>query len=294
MLALALVSITWGTTWLVSKAGVMHMPALQLAGLRQVVAGLLYLAYFSAKGKAFPRGRQWGPVIILSLLNFFLSNGLTTWGVKFIPSGLGAIIGAVFPLWMVVITLISGNSTLNARSLAGFLLGFTGICIIFADHLQDFLRPDFRFGIFLSVGATLSWAFGTLYTKKHAVDFNPYFSIGLQMILSGFLLTGVSAITGNAIPLAQIPLLSWLAIAYLAVIGSVISFIAYIYALQRLPTEQVTIYAYINPVVAVLLGAWIFDENLNIYIVAGGLVALVGVYLVNEEYRKRPDHPASQ
>jgi len=294
LLALTLVSITWGTTWLVSKAGVMYMPALQLAGLRQLTGGLIYIVYFISKGKAFPRGRQWIPVIILSVLNFLLSNGLTTWGVKYISSGLGAIIGAVFPLWMVVIALISGNSSLNRKSLIGFVLGFTGICIIFADHLHDFMNANFRFGIFLSITATLTWAFGTIYTKKQADSFNPYFSIGIQMVIAGFMLTSVSHATGNVIPITQIPVISWLSIIYLAVVGSVISFMAYIYALQHLPTEQVSIYAYINPLVAVFLGSWIFDEKLNAFIVFGGLIALCGVYLVNAEFRKNRDQPASQ
>ena len=294
LLALTLVSITWGTTWLVSKAGVMYMPALQLAGLRQLTGGLIYIVYFISKGKAFPRGRQWIPVIILSVLNFLLSNGLTTWGVKYISSGLGAIIGAVFPLWMVVIALISGNSSLNRKSLIGFVLGFTGICIIFADHLHDFMNANFRFGIFLSITATLTWAFGTIYTKKQADSFNPYFSIGIQMVIAGFMLTSVSHATGNVIPITQIPVISWLSIIYLAVVGSVISFMAYIYALQHLPTEQVSIYAYINPLVAVFLGSWIFDEKLNAFIVFGGLIALTGVYLVNAEFRKNKDQPASQ
>ncbi|KIC96179.1 drug/metabolite-transporting permease [Flavihumibacter solisilvae] len=294
LLALTLVSITWGTTWLVSKAGVMYMPALQLAGLRQLTGGLIYIVYFISKGKAFPRGRQWIPVIILSILNFLLSNGLTTWGVKYISSGLGAIIGAVFPLWMVVIALIRGNSSLNRKSLIGFVLGFTGICIIFADHLHDFMNANFRFGIFLSITATLTWAFGTIYTKNQADSFNPYFSIGIQMVIAGFMLTSVSHATGNVIPITQIPVISWLSIIYLAVVGSVISFMAYIYALQHLPTEQVSIYAYINPLVAVFLGSWIFDEKLNAFIVFGGLIALCGVYLVNAEFRKNRDQPASQ
>lgn len=289
LLALALVSFLWGTTWVASKAGVKYMPALQLAGIRQLVGGTFYVAYFAAKGRAFPKGKQWWPVLILSLLNFFLSNGLSTWGVRYISSGLGAIIGAVFPLWLVIIALISGTSKLSKKAITGFVLGFVGICIIFFDHLQDFLNADFRFGIFLSVIATLSWAFATLYTKQQAAAFNPYFSIGLQMLISGLALTGITRLTGDHIPLASIPMESWLAIAYLAIAGSVLAFMAYLYALQHLPTEQVSIYAYINPVVAVLIGAWLFDEKLNAYIAIGGLVAISGVYLVNESFRRQ--HP---
>jgi drug/metabolite transporter (DMT)-like permease len=293
-LAISLVSFLWGTTWLASKAGVKHMPALQLAGIRQLLGGIFYIIYFSAKGKAFPRGKQWLPVIILSFLNFFLSNSLSTWGVKYISSGLGAIIGAVFPLWMVIITLISGTSKLNKKAVTGFLIGFAGICIIFYDHLHDFLNPEFRFGIFLSVLGTLSWAFGTIYTKDQAAAFNPYFSIGLQMVISGIALTVITQVTGENIPLKQIQVESWIAIAYLAIFGSVLSFMAYLYALQHLPTQQVSVYAYINPVVAVLLGTLLFNEKLNAFIAVGGTVAIIGVYLINEAFRHSKDQPASQ
>ncbi len=296
LFALAAVSFLWGTTWVGSKAGVQYMPALQLASIRQMLGGALYIGFFMAKGRAFPRGKEWWPILTLSFLNFFLSNSFSTWGVKYISSGLGAIIGAVFPLWLVVIALIAGNSKLTTKSIIGFLLGFAGICIIFYDHLADFLNPEFRFGIFLSVMGTLSWAFATLYTKKQVLGFNPYFSIGLQMLISGFALFGVTRITGEHIPIMDIPLPSWIAIIYLAVAGSVLAFMAYLYALQHLPTEQVSIYAYINPIVALLLGTWLFDEKLNAFILVGGLVALIGVYLVNEAFRKKQlitDQPAA-
>ncbi|ULQ51241.1 DMT family transporter [Flavihumibacter fluvii] len=292
--ALALICLLWGTTWLASKAGVKYMPALQLAGLRQLFGGTLYLLYFSFKGKALPRGKEWLPVIVLSFLNIFLTNGLSTWGIQYIPSGLGAIIAAIVPLWLVIFALIAGTSTLNAQSIIGFLVGFGGICIIFYDHLKDFLNADFRFGIILSLAGTLSWAFGSIYTKKQALVFNPYFSIGLQMLISGVALTGVAWGSGNHIPLTQIPAISWMAIAYLAVFGSVFAFMAYLYALQNLPTEQASIYSYINPVIAVLLGSWLYNEPLNGYIITGVLVAILGVYLVNRSFRTRETQSESQ
>lgn len=128
-------------------------------------------------------------------------------------------------------------------------------------------------------------AFATLYTKKQALSFNPYFSIGLQMMISGIILSVIAKSTGNVVPLTAIPAISWWAIAYLVLIGSVVSFAAYLYALQHLPTTQVSIYAYINPIVAVILGAMLFDEKLTVFIAIGGLVTLLGVYLVNESFR---------
>ncbi len=285
--ALSFVCFSWGTTWMVSREGVHYMPPLQLASIRQLLAGLVYILFFLFKKMTWPKGKEWGAILILSLLNFFLTNGLTTWGVKYISGGLAAIIAAIFPLWLVVIGLLGNSrSKISLKALMGFLLGFAGICIIFYDHLKDFLNADFRFGIILSVTASLTWAFGTIYTRQQANRFNPYFSIGLQMFVSGISLYIISLSAGNVVPLRQIPWQSWSAIVYLVIVGSVFSFFAYLYALQRLPTGQVSIYAYINPVVAVILGSFIFGERLTVFIAGGGLVALYGVYLVNESFRK--------
>ena len=258
------------------------MPALQLAGIRQMIAGTLYVLYFLIRKEHLPRGKEWWPILVLSVLNFMLSNALSTWGVKYISAGLGSIIGSIFPLWLVLIGLFGTKTTVNKKASIGLAFGFTGICVIFYQHLHDFLNADFRLGIFLSLASTWSWAIGTLYTKKEAVNFNPYFSLGLQMFISGPLVYLISSATNNAVPFAAIPWQSWIAIAYLVVFGSVISFIAYLYALQNLPTEQVSLYAYINPVVALFTGALMFSEKLTLPIIVGVLITLGGVRLVNK------------
>ena len=285
LLALAAVCFLWGTTWVASKEGTRHIPALQLAGMRQLAAGILYVCFFLYKRAPLPRGREWRPILLLSFLNFVMSNGLSTWGVKYISAGLGSIMGAIFPLWLVVIGFFTQKEKMPRAAIAGLLLGFVGVCIIFYDHLQDFLIPDFRFGIMLSLVATWTWAFATLYTKQQAARFNPYFSLGIQMLLSGLLLTAFTQATGWSIPLDSIPTRAWMVMGYLVFFGSVLSFIAYLYALQHLPTEQASIYAYVNPVVALLCGALLFDERITLYILVGGAVTLLGVWLVNRAFK---------
>lgn len=287
--ALSLVCFFWGTTWIASKVGVSHMPALQMAGMRQLMGGLCFVAFFLYKREPWPNGwEEWRPILILSFLNFILSNALSTWGVQFISAGLGAIMGAIFPLWIVIIGLFTAGNKMPARAIIGMVLGFGGVCIIFYEHLHDFLKRDFLIGILLSLTATWSWAFGTLYTKKQVANFNPYFNLGLQMVISGTTLVILTQSTGIGIPFAEIPWQSWAAMGFLLIFGSLIAFIAYIYALQNLPTEQVSIYAYINPIVALLLGAVIFGEKLTVFIIVGGLVTLLGVYLVNRAFRAIP------
>jgi drug/metabolite transporter (DMT)-like permease len=285
ILALGIVCFFWGTTWVASKEGVRHMPALQLAGLRQTLGGVFYVVYFLSRRAPFPKGKEWWPILVLSFLNFMLSNGLSTWGVQYISAGLGSIIGAIFPLWLVLIALFGSHSQVNKKAALGLVCGFSGICLIFYQHLHDFLNPGFQLGILLSFISTWSWAFGTLYTKKQAGKFNPYFSLGLQMVISGCTLYFISFATHNTIAFTEIPWQSWTAIAYLVVFGSVLSFIAYLYALQNLPTEQVSLYAYINPVVALLTGAIVFGEKLTVIIGAGVIVTLYGVRLVHQAAR---------
>lgn len=106
---------------------------------------------------------------------FCCSNGLSTWGVKYMTSGLGAIISALFPIWIIIINFFNGER-IAKMALFGILISFGGICIIFIDYIADFLRPDFQFGIFLMTASTITWAFGILQTKKKAASFNPYFS----------------------------------------------------------------------------------------------------------------------
>ena len=285
VLALCFVSFFWGTTWIASKEGVKHMPPLQLAAIRQFIGGILYISFFLFKKAPWPKGKQWKTILILSILNFALSNGLSTWGVKYISSGLGAIIGAIVPLWVVIISMFRGEK-LARLSIVGLLISFSGVCVVFYDHLADFIQPDFRFGIALSLISTLTWAFGTLYTKKKAASFNPYFGLGLQMFISSIFLFAFTGATGTGVPLSSIPAISWWAISYLVIFGSVLTFIAFIYALQHLPAHISTIYAYINPIIAVILGAIIFNESLNAAIIIGGSIILCGLYMVNYSLRK--------
>ncbi len=286
ILALCWVSFFWGTTWLASKEGVKHMPGLQLAGIRQFIAGALYICFFIFKKATWPKGKQWKSILILSVLNFVLSNGLSTWGVKYISSGLGSIIGAMVPVWIVLISICKGER-ITKLAILGILICFGGICVVFYEHLLDFLHPDFQFGILLSIIATITWAFGTLYTKKKATTFNPYFSLGLQMFISSISIFAFIGATGASIPLYEIPASSWWSISYLVVFGSILTFIAFIYALQNLPTELSSLYAYVNPIIAVVLGSYIFAEPLTAAIVFGGSIILLGLYLINYAMRKK-------
>jgi drug/metabolite transporter (DMT)-like permease len=286
-IALAATSLIWGTTWLVSKKGVEVMPALQLAGIRQLIGGSLYLLYFMFRGWQWPTKSDWGVIIVLAILNFVMSNGLSTWGVKYISSGLGCILGAIYPLWLVVWAFFADKVKPPKLSVLGMILGFCGICVIFYQYLGDLVKPEFRFGIFLSIIATITWAAGTIITRNHAKKFSPYQGLGLQMIIAGFMLTTISFGDPGYTPITEIPSISWFAIFYLVIMGSILGFGAFLYTIQYLPTEQAAIYAYINPIVAMVVGSWIGNEPLTWALVIGAMVTVLGVYWVNKGFTNK-------
>jgi len=285
-LALGVVCIVWGVSWVGTKEAVRYMPPLQMVGIRQILAGLAYVGWFLLRGEGLPRRRAWYPILLLSFLNFMVSNGLATWGVKLTTAGLSAILGAIFPLWLVIILALREKQRIPAYAWAGMLIGFGGVCMVFYEHLKDMFNPSFILGIGLGLTAALSWAFGTIYTKSFAASFNAYHSIGWQMLISGITLSLVAEASGQTIPWTDVRLYTWGAIWFLVIVSSIIAFIAYLYALQKLPTGIVSLYAYVNPIVAVLSGSLITGEPLTALIMLGSLVTLGGVYIVNRALQR--------
>lgn len=287
-LALVLTSVVWGTTWVASKFGIQGVHPLFFSAIRQLLGGLCYLIFFAAIGKAvWPSRKEWGYLIMMALLLFVSSNGLTTWGIKYINSGLAAIIGAIFPLFVAIIDWARGSSDKpNILASIGLILGFAGVAIIFYEHIADFSNSDFSFGIILSLIAAFTWAVGTVITTNNSVGLNRYYSLGWQMFLAGFMLTCISAGSGFAMPLQEIPAQTWYALAYMVTFGSIITFGAFIYSLQHLPTTLASIYAYINPMVAVVLGHFMLGEAWSLFLLVGALVTVAGVFLVNTGFKK--------
>ena len=164
-LALLVVCIVWGVSWVGTKEAVRFMPPLQMVGIRQIIAGLAYILYFIWRGDAFPKGKDWYPILLLSALNFMISNGLATVGVKYTTAGISAILGALFPLWLIIILTLRGKNSIPRLAWIGIILGFGGVCIVFYEHIAELFDPTFQIGIVLGLLAALAWAFGTIYTK---------------------------------------------------------------------------------------------------------------------------------
>jgi drug/metabolite transporter (DMT)-like permease len=287
-IALCITCIVWGTTWVASKIGITDIPALQMASIRQFLGGTCFVLFFMLYKKLpFPNRQQIGKLVIMALLMFVMANGLSTWSLKYIPTGLSALIGALYPLSVVIIEMVFFKSrNMTILTFVGLLLGLTGIGIVFYETAFQHQPGGFLFGVILSVVAMLSWSVGTLILTRTALKMNPYYAIGWQMLISSVLLFFFAYFTGEIISMEAITAQAWWVIVYLVLAGSILSFVAFIYSMKKLPVAVASLYAYINPLVAMVVAAIILHEKLTIYILWGSIVTMLGVFLVNYSIRR--------
>lgn len=287
-LALTITSVVWGTTWVAVKFGVKQMPALQLASIRLFLAGISFILFFTFFRKLkLPTKKQLRQLFILSIFTFVLANALSAWSLQFIPSGLGALIGALYPLCVVVIEFVFyNNKKLNSLTVLGILLGFIGVSIVLYENTIDVHQNGFVFGILLSAIATIAWSYSTIMIAKQRVKINPYYGLGWQMIFGSIMVLILSISTNNYIPFSTIPVMAWLMIVYLCIAGSIIAFIAFIYSMKHLSPTIASLYAYINPMVAIYIGTFLLDEKITVKLIIGAIITLIGVYLVNYSAKK--------
>lgn len=211
----------------------------------------------------------------------FLGNGVVAWGEKFVPSGIAAVICSFMPVWVILINTFTGQEKTNARVVIGVLIGFAGIAGIFSENLADFANPDYTAGIAIIFMASFCWAAGTLVNKRKNGGEHPFFSAGLQMVSGGALMLAASPFLDSYADFNPQPEALW-ALLYLTVFGSIVAYSAYAYALGKLPASTVSMYSYVNPLVALVLGNLILNEKLNPLIGLFSLLTLAGIYLVNK------------
>ena len=287
-IALVTTSILWGTTWVVSKIGVNEIPALQMAYIRQFIAGICFVGFFMLYKKfSLPTARQFRWLLVMAILMFVIANGLSTWSLKYIPTGLSCLIGALYPLSVVIIERVFYKSKqLTILTFIGLFLGLTGVGIVFYEHAFHGLNHFFIIGLSLSVIAMLSWSFGTVFLTRNKEAIDPYYGSGWQMLISSFFLLIAAETTQPTLSFSAISIKTWMVIFYLVIFGSLISFAAFIYSMKKLPAAIASLYAYFNPLVAMVLASFVLKEKLTINILWGAIVTLIGVYMVNYSIKK--------
>ena len=292
--ALAVTSIVWGTTWVASKMGISHMPAFELASIRQFLGGSLYVGFFLIKGEKLPTKKQFFWLLGMSLLMFVSSNGIATYGLQFITSGLAALIAALYPLSVVLIERYYYKAiVITPNTLIGLCLGLLGIGFIFYKDSLTLHGSHYILGVALSLLAMITWSIGSIIISRTKIKINAYNSIGWQMLISALIMACITIMSGNYVPLNQIPAISWGVIVYMVIGGSVFAFISFIYSMKHLKSSIASLYAYINPIVAIWVGSILLNEQMTWNNIVGTLCTLIGVYLVNKSLKDQKDPVAA-
>lgn len=285
-LAFGLLYLSWGTTYLASRVGIhtCRMPPALFGGVRVCLAGLLLLAYLRCRGEtlSLPRG-ELRATFLGGLLLFVGGNGLITAAMEYVPSNVAAVLAASTPLWMALMEMFwPGGERLIGRGWLGLLIGLAGVVIIMSPRLE---APTTLFqdpGLFLVIGSTLCWALGSL-VLRHRQKTGPHLTVAaLQMVLGGggLALVGLALGESQRLTADKLTLAALGAFVYLLVFGSLVGFVAFNYLLGHVSAARVGTYAYVNPLVAILVGCFVGNEELTVAVAVGMVVILAGVALI--------------
>ena len=288
--ALAVVCVLWGTTFLGIRIGVMDIPPFLFAALRLTIAGILltFVMLFVMKAKLPSKD-----VILIQALGgfslFTLGNGLIGVAEIYISSGITAIVCAMIPIWVTLINL--GTSEDERPTLPVFLglaIGLSGIILMFGDNVGELSNSNYVWSIVLIFVANMGWSVGSVWIKRKnaGTNNNTFMNAGLQMLFGGLFLF-IGSVIFDDYSTIRWTSSSLCALGYLIIFGSIIAFACFSYALKKLPVTIVSLYAYINPIVAVLLGTLILGEKFNLRIAVAMLVTVAGIYIVNKGFQLR-------
>jgi drug/metabolite transporter (DMT)-like permease len=289
-LALTVTSVVWGTTWVASKMGVAHLPAFELASIRQFMGGSIYVVFFLFMGEKFPNKKQFAWLLPMAFLMFVSSNGIATYGLQFITSGLAALIAALYPLSVVLIERFYFKAIkITPQTLLGLFLGLLGILFIFYKDSLQMHGSHYLLGVGLSLFAMITWSVGSIIMSRNKINMNAYYSIGWQMLISAFTMGLITLFSGKYVPINEIPAKTWGILAYMVLGGSVLAFVSFIYSMKHLKPAIASLYAYINPIVAIWVGSLLLNEKIALNNIIGTISTLIGVYMVNKSLKNQKD-----
>ncbi|MGE0449722.1 MAG: EamA family transporter [Vicinamibacterales bacterium] len=279
--AWAAVCVLWGTTYLAIRIALETVPPLLMGALRWPLAGAAILTMLRLRGQRLPPPRDWGSLAIVGVLLIGVGNGGVVWAERTLPSGLTALLVAAIPFWMVGVERLAGDrSAMAPARVFGLFVGFSGIVLLVWPELEIGRGGrDTAIGVVATQVACLGWAIGSSYSRRRGASENVLAAAAFQMLFGGLAMLAAGAARGE-LPYLALNARTAGAIVYLLVFGSVIGFSAYAFALKHLPVATVSLYAYVNPVIAVALGTIVLGEPLSPRLAVAGAVVLLGVVLV--------------
>jgi drug/metabolite transporter (DMT)-like permease len=279
------VCVIWGTTYLGIRVALEATPPALMGGIRWTVAGALLVAIATLRGERLPSVALWPSLGLQGLLMIGVGNGFVNWAEQYVPSGLAAVTLATSPFWMSGVEALRANGErLSRKALVGLVLGFTGILVlVWPDlNLGDSAGLQFTLGILALQVACLGWAIGSSYSKRHPHGASVIAATAVQMILGGLVMLAAGTLLGEW-PRVHLAGRGVWALTYLVFVGSIGGFVSYIYALQHLPVATVSLYAYANPLIAVVLGALLLGESFTTRTVVSMSIVFAGMALVRRK-----------
>ncbi|HET6837832.1 MAG TPA: EamA family transporter [Gemmatimonadales bacterium] len=284
-LAFFAVYVCWGMTYLAMRVAVMEIPPHLLSGTRFVLAGVLLYVWARLRGHAAPTLKHWRAATVIGGFLLLGGNASVAWAEKTVPSGLAAVLIAVAPIWMVGLEWARGGPRPTRVVIIGLLLGLAGVALLVSGRGSAESRVD-PVGAAILVLASASWAWGSVVSKTAALPKSPFMATSIEMIAGGALLLLTAALSGQFSGF-DVSRLSFEAVAwwgYLVVFGSLVGFTAYIWLLGVTSIAKAGTYAYVNPIVAVLMGWAVLHEPVTMRMLIAAGVILVGVALVNVDW----------
>jgi drug/metabolite transporter (DMT)-like permease len=290
LLAFAIIYFVWGSTFLAIRVGVREVPPFLLAGLRFLIAGLLLFAWMRAKGTVSPTTREWFSATLLAVLVFVLDYGLLFWAERRVPSGIAAVMMATIPVFMTLSEILFlKTQRLTPRLVVSLLVGIGGVLVLVGRSISFGDAPIDTIGAIALIAAAISWSVGSALTRKLPLPSSKAMSSGAQMLAGGVLLMITSAALGefHGFRVRAVSFKAWLALGYLIVAGSIVAFTAYVWLIHHESPTKVGTYAYVNPVVAVLLGYFLGGEGLSLRTMVGTMLVLVSVVVITTTPKKQ-------
>jgi len=287
------VCIVWGTTYLAIRVALESVPVALVGGLRFTAAGLLMMVGLRASGQKLPARSAWGAIALSGFLLLVVGNGAVVWAEQYVASGLAAVMVAMVPFWNVLVEAMHpGGERPTPRAVAGLAIGFAGIVVLVWPEL--FTGPGgsgFLAGVIALQLACGAWALGTSFTKRTTVASTPAATSALQMLAAGLMFLAIATASGEWDDLT-FTVRSASALLYLVVFGSIVAFSAYVYALKHLPIATVSLYSYVNPLIAVVLGTLLLSESFTTRTLIASALVFAGIAVVrsNPTQLREPRH----
>jgi drug/metabolite transporter (DMT)-like permease len=283
LLAFAIIYLVWGSTFLAIRIGVREVPPFLLAAMRFFVAGLVLCAWTIARGERLPSRREWLSVLSLAVLIFVVDYGLLFWAEQRVPSGVAAVMLATIPAFTALSEVILlRTQRITVRLASALLVGIAGVAVLMNRSLNLGEAPIDTAGAVALIVASLSWSVASALMRKLPLPPSKVMSSGVQMFTGGVLLALTSAALGEfrGFHPSAVSRGAWLSLLYLIVAGSIIAFTAYVWLIHHESPTKVGTYAYVNPVVAVLIGYFLGGEALDLRVVLGTLCVLSSVVVI--------------